>query len=104
MDRLISLLLATAAVAAIYLGYTLLCELPATRGAGRIKVILLNLIPGALLTIAGAGILTTQAQTLIARHRALHHPATGRTTEPIKLSEQASAEAQHRFVHGSYAD
>lgn len=87
MDRFAMLLIASLGLACIYVGYKLFCGLPALRGDGpgasRAGVVLLNVIPGALLALAGAGILMADVHGATSHgaghgsgiHR--HEPATG---------------------------
>lgn len=66
-------------------GYRLFCELPRLRPGNRyISVFFLNIIPGALLALFGAALVTVQAQTLLAHKPAIHRrqPATQDTVWP----------------------
>ncbi len=57
-------------VACIYAGYRLFCGLPALRTAPAdpASVVLRNMLPGALLAVTGAALLTVQAQAVLGAH------------------------------------
>ena len=87
MDRFAIILAASLGLACIYAGYKLFCGLPAQQSDGpaasRTGVVLLNVIPGALLALLGAGILMAEVHGFTthgaghgtAIHR--HQPASG---------------------------
>ncbi len=64
MDYFVRLFIATLGLACIYAGYRLFCGLPALnphRPVNRASVYALNVIPGVILALSGAGLLTAQA-------------------------------------------
>jgi hypothetical protein len=65
MERFAALFLTGIAVICIYAGYQLFCDLPAASRGNRLRVFLLNIVPGALLALIGMGIFTAQVRTLI---------------------------------------
>jgi len=81
MDGIATLFLTGLGLFCIFLGYRLFCGLPAMNGlrASRSSVILLNVVPGALLALFGAGLLTAEVRGVIS-HRppiSYHQPAAG---------------------------
>jgi hypothetical protein len=68
MDRIAMSLLAGVGVLLIYAGYKLFCGLPALNGtsANRTSVFMLNIVPGALLALAGTALI---AQGIVPPHR-----------------------------------
>jgi len=76
MDRIATLFLAGIGLALIYGGYKLFCGLPAINRQGapasRTSVFLLNVIPGALLALAGTGLLAAQTRGLLSHRPAVH--------------------------------
>jgi hypothetical protein len=77
MDRIAMLFLAGVGIACICVGYRLFCGLPAlgqpSRRASRSVVFLLNIVPGALLALIGAGILTAETRSMIVHRQATRH-------------------------------
>jgi hypothetical protein len=54
----------------IYAGYVLFCGLPAARrGRSRLRLLFLNLLPGALLALIGMSAITYQVKSVVAPHR-----------------------------------
>jgi hypothetical protein len=70
------LLLTALGLICILAGYRLFCGLPA-RHYSQLTVFTLNILPGALLALFGAGLLTAQARALV-----VHHPPTHRVAWP----------------------
>jgi hypothetical protein len=68
------LLLAAFGLICIVVGYRLFCGLPA-RQYPRATVLVLNILPGALLALFGAGLFTTQARAMFAHRPATHRAA-----------------------------
>jgi hypothetical protein len=82
-----TLILAALGILCVVLGYRLFCGLPVMRGnypASRSTALLLNILPGAILALFGAGLFTAEARTLVNRHPAIqrHIPATQQTGWP----------------------
>ena len=73
MERFAVLLLTSLGFACLFAGYKLFCGLPALNGetsrASRTGVLLLNIIPGILLALIGAGVLTAQVEGILAHHQ-----------------------------------
>jgi hypothetical protein len=73
MNHIASLFLAAFGATCIYAGYRLFCGLPllsaGERGVSRARVLLLNVIPGALLALLGTALITTEARAMMP-HRA----------------------------------
>jgi hypothetical protein len=69
MNQLATVLLSVLGVAFIYMGYQLFCGLPALNASGRpatrARLLLLNVIPGALFALAGTALLTNQAKAMM---------------------------------------
>ena len=64
------MLLTAIGLICIYAGYVLFCGLPAARrGRSRMRLFLLNLLPGALLALIGMSAVTWQVKSVIAPHR-----------------------------------
>jgi hypothetical protein len=64
------MLLTAIGLICIYAGYVLFCGLPAARrGRSRMRLLLLNLLPGALLALIGMSTITWQVKNVIAPHR-----------------------------------
>lgn len=89
MDYAASLLLAALGAACIYAGYKLFCDLPVMGGPGlratHAAVLLLNMVPGGLLALCGAALVTTQARGVLAHRPAIHSnapPAEGTSWHP----------------------
>jgi hypothetical protein len=62
--------MSAAGLACIYAGYVLFCGLPAARaGRSRMRLFLLNILPGALLALIGMSVITTQVKSVIRPHR-----------------------------------
>lgn len=86
MDRFAMLLITSLGIACIYAGYKLFCGLPALNGqtsrASRTGVLLLNVIPGILLAIAGTGLLSAEVHGILSRQPAIqrHQPAAEGTS------------------------
>jgi hypothetical protein len=64
----------------IYAGYKLFCELPAMAGPGgtptTFRALLLNIVPGALLALAGVGLIASQARGFMSHRSAIHRGHT----------------------------
>jgi len=61
----------------IYAGYVLFCGLPAARrGRSRTRLLLLNMVPGALLALIGMSVLTCQVKTVLETHRVVRNRQT----------------------------
>jgi hypothetical protein len=94
MENLATLILAAVGIACIYTGYRLFCCLPAlnnrTVPTNRAAVFLMNVVPGALLALFGAVLLTTQARAMVA-HR------------PVIQRRQPAAEGTSWHPAGRYA-
>jgi hypothetical protein len=73
MNQWVAIFTATLGVVCIYAGYQLFCGLPALNSPGRLatrtRVFFLNVLPGALLALAGTALLTTQAKAMMIPHR-----------------------------------
>jgi hypothetical protein len=86
MDYIASFLLSAVGTTCIYAGYWLFCDLPAMSGRGsrvnRAAVFLLNIVPGALLALSGAALLTTEARGILSHRPAVqrHAPAAEGTS------------------------
>lgn len=98
MEQIAMLLLMGLGVACIYVGYQLFCGLPAIGGSparvSRTRVLLVNVIPGALLALIGAGILTAGTRNILPRRHAIVHqkPASeGASWHPGKSSYSRAA-------------
>ncbi len=64
------MVLVAAGLACIYSGYVLFCGLPAARrGRSRLRLLFLNLLPGAMLALIGMGAITYQVTSVVAPHR-----------------------------------
>jgi len=66
-------------------GYRLFCDLPGLRSGPRYSyVFFLNILPGALLALFGAALVTSQAQTILTHRQGIHRrqPATEDTAWP----------------------
>ena len=76
MDRIATLFFMAVGLMCIYAGYKLFCGLPAIHRQGarasRTSVFLLNIIPGALLALAGTGLLAAQTRGLLSHRPAVH--------------------------------
>lgn len=83
MDRTAAWIVAGLGGICIYAGYRLFCTAPVAGGrtelARRTKAVLANFLPGAVLALFGAAILTTAAQSLFMKKPAAHGrtPASG---------------------------
>lgn len=89
MDRLGMVFLAGVGLVCIYAGYELFCGLPAARGHSRFsRALVLNIVPGALLGLAGMGILTAEFRMAIS-----HKPAIERRQRPVDESTGHRKEA-----------
>ncbi len=77
MDRFAMLFLAGLGLACICAGYQLFCGLPAMTGprprVSPASVLLLNIIPGALLALIGAGILTAETHSIVSHKHVVPH-------------------------------
>jgi hypothetical protein len=87
MPQAATLILAALGIVCIAVGYRLFCGLPALRPqhrTPRAAVFMLNILPGALLALFGAGLVTVQARTLLSKHPEIHQhePATQETGWP----------------------
>ena len=75
MERFAVLLLTSLGFACLFAGYKLFCGLPALNGetsrASRTGVLLLNIIPGILLALIGAGVLTAQVEGILSHRNRL---------------------------------
>ena len=81
MDLLASLLVASIGVACIAAGYRLFCGLPALSGqrppVSRFGVVVRNVIPGILLTLIGAGVLTAEVRGVLTHRLPVRHVQRG---------------------------
>ncbi len=83
MDRTATWILAGLGAICIYAGYRLFFAAPAAKRQGflprRAALLLMNMLPGAVLTLFGAAILTTAASTLFWHRQPViqHTPAAG---------------------------
>jgi len=77
MNHVWTLFLAGLGALCIYAGYRLFCELPVTRRQGApaslAAVILLNMVPGALLALFGAGLFTVEARGMMTRRPGIRY-------------------------------
>lgn len=74
MNHLPTIFLAVLGLTLIYAGYELFCGLPvmSQRAVSRARVILLNMVPGVILTLAGAALFTTEARAMISQRSDFH--------------------------------
>jgi hypothetical protein len=75
MPQAATLILAALGIICIAVGYRLFCGLPALRRqhrTPRAALFVLNILPGALLALFGAGLFTVQARTLLSKHPGIH--------------------------------
>jgi len=98
MEQIAMLLMAGVGVACIYIGYQLFCGLPAIAGSARsvsrTRVFLMNVVPGALLALIGAGILTAETRNILPhRHAAIRQKAApeGVSWHPAKSGYSRAA-------------
>jgi hypothetical protein len=79
MDRVATMFLASLGAICIYAGYRLFCDLPVLRREGqranRAAVLLVNMIPGALLALFGAALITTEARGMLTHRPAIRYQA-----------------------------
>jgi len=68
------LLLAALGLICIFVGYRLFCGLP-SRQYPRATVFVLDILPGAVLALFGAGLFTTQARAMFAHRPSMHRVA-----------------------------
>jgi hypothetical protein len=71
------MLLTAIGLICIYAGYVLFCGLPAARrGRSRTRLLLLNILPGALLAAIGMSVITSQVKTIFEPHRIVRERQT----------------------------
>lgn len=76
MERWITLFLTGAGIALIYAGYLLFCGLPSAenrRNVSKTRLLMLNVLPGALLALSGMAIITAQVRTVLVPHASIQH-------------------------------
>jgi hypothetical protein len=71
------MLLTAIGLICIYAGYVLFCGLPAARiGRSRMRLLLLNIVPGALLALIGMTAITSQVKSVLEPHRIVRERQT----------------------------
>ncbi len=86
MDELGMLFVASIGLICIYAGYQLFCDIPSGVGA---RALILNIVPGALLGLAGMGILTAEFRMAI-----FHKPVIERRQRTEERGRVAARAAQ----------
>ncbi|HVW09436.1 MAG TPA: hypothetical protein VHC90_12680 [Bryobacteraceae bacterium] len=72
------MLLAVIGLACIYAGYVLFCGLPSARwGRSKLRLLALNILPGAVLASIGVGVIMFQVKSVVTPHRVVRARPAG---------------------------